>query len=229
MTLSGARTLFQSLVQHPSFPQANMDAIINDSYLRMMAETRRTISTFESATAIWTTAAGAKTSSSGGGSAAPTSEILSVYRVATNTTDLGPELEWLPLEDIIRLQNDQTTQAAPTHYHADQYDIGSSDTNSTPIYWRIWVWPIPDTSYWYRAMTLKHGIALSGSSATIEMSEEDAQMMVRRAAAYGATLIGRPPELIERIRHASFEELARERASNSIPIRGDYGEVASRG
>jgi len=225
MNLSGARTLFQSLVQHPSFPEANMDAIINSYYLMMMGETRRGISTLESLTAVWTTAQGAKTASVGGGADEQAADFISVYRWAANNSDLGPEMEWLPLEEIIRLQNDQTTQAAPTHWHADRYDKGVSDTNPTPIHVRLWVWPIPDATYWYSAKVVRNGILLNGGSANIEMAEEDAQMMVRRAAAYGATLVGRPPELIERIRHAPFEELARERARKIVPIRGEYKEV----
>lgn len=132
-------------------------------------------------------------------------EVLAVYRETSNNTYFsGPELERLPLEQIIKKQNDDPAQGTPRMCCPQPIDLNAAATSTTPISWRLWVWPIPDATYWYSLRHLR-SMAYFDSVGATATSHNEAYAIVRNAAALGARLLGRTDEVVEWIKRSTLE------------------------
>lgn len=233
MTLSEGRTIVRVLLATLStakLDDATLDAWILDAYVMHRRRFTRWGMAMNGADTGFGMTAGNVTSTTTTGQQS-IAEHLSIYRQTTNTEENGVELEWMPLEEIVRLQVDQGAvgdRAAPRYCFAHRFDAGQAIASTSPIRWRLFCWPIPDGAYFFSAKVVTMAQLLTAGGQSFELPEDECYVMLREAAMLGACILGKPEEAKAGILRNSeaITEAAKSRAVKAAVRRGLPVEVA---
>ena len=126
-------------------------------------------------------------------------ELLSVHRESSPSATEGLQLERLTFLEIIKKQNNDTTQGPPRYYAAQRVEAGQTLSTVTPIRWRVWVWPLPDSTYYLSTRFIKtHYPQFYATS--IQMAQDEGWAVIRNAAVLAARILGKTDEEVANIK-----------------------------
>ena len=213
MTRGEARALMRLLAQDlgSRMPDPDCNAILHDAFIGYKTMHSRWDTVF-TGNALWSIAAGATKGTTANNTGRFLRQLKSVHRQTTATGLHGVEMEWLPFEDLIRLQNDDTTQAAPRFYHAMMFDDGGLSGNDSPVEWRLCVWPIPDALYYFSGRGLIQADRIDADGDLLEVPDDETYLVVRDASRMMARLLGKSEEFVQGIDAQMEQRIAASKA-----------------
>lgn len=207
--LSRARELYRDTsMTNPGVSDAILIDRINDYYNRLANVFQRRPRSFaHGAAANWSATSVAVGTTSINTVATDILEFLAIHREATDgPIAVGPRLERLAVHRILELQRTDATGAAPTKCSLER--IGTNTVASMGI-WRVRYHPIPDTSYFFSAITLNEPQTLTTTTQAPDLTNEEAYIIAHLVAADGALLTRREAQVREAILEAVPERILR--------------------